>query len=125
MDGRGQRNFPEQDNDGTITEQDAQEQPHAEAPTTHKDTTKTGNEHCQAPTESEFDIPTTEMEYESMADKFSTLGITRSDLDKVIENRRTAFNKAVREFNNKEKRKQKAEEAKPPRKQRKTPAAKK
>ena len=84
---------------------------------------QSGNEE-QAPTEIDYDIPTTTEEYESMADRFASIGITRSDLDKVLENRRTAFNKASREFNVREK-KRRAEEAKANKKPRKNSLIKK
>ena len=72
----------------------------------------------QAPSEEEFELPTNEEQYESMVDRFATIGLKRSDLDKVLESRRTAFNKAQREFKVAE-RKKKAEEAKSTKKPRK------
>ena len=53
------------------------------------------------PTEADFEIPTSAEEYESMFDRFATIGLSRVDLDKVLESRRTAFNKATREFRKK------------------------
>ena len=65
----------------------------------------------QAPGETEFDITTTAEEYESKADYFLTFGITCSDLNKVLENWRTTFNKATKEFKLQEK-KRKTKDAK-------------
>ena len=121
-----ERNKPNdlEGNDDTITESDTHEQQHPVTRATKEKAADTPDEPSQAPKESDYDIPTTSEEYESMADRFATLGITRSDLDKVLENRRTSFNKATREFLNREK-KRKSEEAKTTKKQRKAPAAKK
>ena len=58
------------------------------------------------PQETDFGIPTSETEYESMVERMSTCGFTRTDLDKILEAKRTAFNKATREFRNHEKKKQ-------------------
>ena len=129
MDGRKPRRDRKELNDqpgddDTITEPDTHEQPQPNPSTTQNPLPDNVEEPNQAPKETDYDIPTTSEEYESMADRFSTLGITRSDLDKVIENRRTSFNKATREFLNREK-KRKTEEAKNTKKQRKAPVAKK
>ena len=70
------------------------------------------------PTEEDFDIPMNEEQYESMVDRFATIGLKRPDVDKVLEARRTAFNKAQREFKIAE-RKKKAEESKANKKPRK------
>ena len=70
------------------------------------------------PTEEDFDIPTNEEQYESMVDRFATIGLKRPDVDKVLEARGTAFNKAQREFKIAE-RKKKAEESKANKKPRK------
>ena len=64
----------------------------------------------QAPTKEEFELPANEQQYENMVDRFATIGLKRSDLDKVLEPRRTAYNKAVRKFELAE-RKKKTEEA--------------
>ena len=77
----------------------------------------------QAPTEEEFELPTNDQQYESMVDRFATIGLKRTDLDKVLESRRTAFNKAVRKFELAE-RKKKTEEAKQTKKPRKNSIAK-
>ena len=127
MDGRKPRKDRNETNnqtgdDDTITEPETHEHPNPS--TTQNLPSDNVEEPNQAPKETDYDIPTTSEEYESMADRFSTLGITRSDLDKVIENRRTSFNKATREFLNREK-KRKTEEAKNTKKQRKAPVAKK
>ena len=63
-------------------------------------------EKITAPREEEFGIPTSEAEYSSMVDRMATCGFTRIDLDKIIETKKTAFNKATREFRNREKRRQ-------------------
>ena len=62
----------------------------------------------EAPTEEEFDIPTTKEAYESMLDRFKTVGISKSEADEAIKIRTTAYNKACREHKKRmiEKRKQ-------------------
>ena len=65
----------------------------------------------QPPTEAEYELPTNEEEFESMVDRFASIGLKRVDLEKVLESRRTAFNRALREFKNMEKKK-KADDAK-------------
>ena len=50
------------------------------------------------PTEEDFDIPMNEKQYESMVNKFAMIGLKRPEVDKVLESRCTAFNKAHREF---------------------------
>ena len=62
----------------------------------------------KAPTEEEFDIPTTKEAYESMLDRFKTVGISKSEADEAIKIRTTAYNKACREHKKRmiEKRKQ-------------------
>ena len=45
-------------------------------------------------------------QYESMVDRIATIGLKRPDLDKVLESRHTAFNKALQEFKNDETKKQ-------------------
>ena len=72
---------------------------------------KATNDTIHPPTEEEFDLPINEEQYESMVDRFATIGLKRPDVDKVLESRRTAFNKAQREFKIAE-RKRKSEEAK-------------
>ena len=59
-----------------------------------------------APREEDFGIPTSETEYESMVERMATCGFSRTDLEKILETKKTAFNKATREFRNQEKRKQ-------------------
>jgi hypothetical protein len=49
------------------------------------------------PLESDFDIPTTKEAYESMIDRFLTVGISKIEADEAITKRTTAFNKACRE----------------------------
>ena len=49
------------------------------------------------PTKKQFNIPTTEEAYERMVDRFATVGMKRWEVDKVIETKTTAFNKACRE----------------------------
>ena len=75
------------------------------------------------PTEGDFDLPMNEEQYESMVDRFATIGLKRPDLDKVLESRRTAFNKALREYKVAE-RKKKADELKANKKPRKNSIAK-
>ena len=50
------------------------------------------------PTEEDFDIPTIEEAYERMVERFASIGLARWETDKAIDNKRTAFNKACREF---------------------------
>jgi hypothetical protein len=58
------------------------------------------------PREVDFGIPTSETEYESMVERMATCGFSRTDLEKILETKKTAFNKATREFRNQEKKKQ-------------------
>ena len=84
---------------------------------TATETEKTDQEPT-APREEEFGIPTSEEEYESMVERMATCGFTRPDLDKILETKRTAFNKATREFRIQGRKKQ-TEENKAARKTRK------
>ena len=72
----------------------------------------------EAPREEDFGIPQTEKEYEAMVERMSTCGFNRADLDKILETKKTAFNKATREYRNQE-RKQQLENIKSTRKTRK------
>ena len=76
-----------------------------------------------APREEEFGIPTSEEEYELMVERMATCGFSRADLDKILEAKRTAFNKATREYRIQGKKKQ-TEENKTIRKTRKNSIAK-
>ena len=49
------------------------------------------------PTKDQFDIPTTDEAYERMVDRFATVGLQRWEVDKTIEAKTTAYNKACRE----------------------------
>ena len=49
------------------------------------------------PTKEQFDIPTTKEAYERMVDRFATIGLEKWEVDKVIEAKTTAYNKACRE----------------------------
>jgi hypothetical protein len=49
------------------------------------------------PTKEQFDIPTTDESYERMVDRFATVGLQRWEVDKTIEAKNTAYNKACRE----------------------------
>ena len=51
----------------------------------------------QVPTKEQFDIPTTEEAYERMVERLSTVGLARWEVDKAIEAKTTAFNRACRE----------------------------
>ena len=64
------------------------------------------------PTEQNFDIPTSEESYELMVERFATIGLTRAETDKAIENKRTSFNRACREFKKAIEKKRKSEENK-------------
>ena len=46
---------------------------------------KKANEAMQPPTEEEFELPTNEEQFESMVDRFATIGLKRVDLEKVLE----------------------------------------
>ena len=81
------------------------------ATTDHTEDKTNMPERTLAPTPEEFELPENEQQYESMVDRFATIGLKRGDLDKVLESRRTAFNKAVRKFEVAE-RKRKTEETK-------------
>ena len=45
-----------------------------------------------APREEDFGIPTSETEYESMVERMATCGFSRTDLEKILETKKTAFN---------------------------------
>ena len=64
------------------------------------------------PTEQDFDIPTSEESYELMVERFATIRLTRAETDKAIENKRTSFNRACREFKKVIEKKRKSEENK-------------
>ena len=49
------------------------------------------------PTKDQFDIPMTDEAYERMVDRFATVGLQRWEVDKSIEAKTTAYNKACRE----------------------------
>ena len=70
------------------------------------------------PREEDYGIPTSETEYESMVERMATCGFSRTDLDKILETKRTSFNKATREFRVREKKRQ-SDETKSTRKTRK------
>ena len=75
-----------------------------------------------APREEEFGIPQSEHEFESMVERMATCGFSKSDLEKILETKRTAFNKATREFRNQGNKKQ-SEDNKSTRKTRKNSVA--
>ena len=52
----------------------------------------------KAPTKEDFDIPTTSEAYEMMVDKLASVGLAKWEVDKAIEAKTTAFNRACREF---------------------------
>ena len=56
----------------------------------------------KTPTEHDFDIPTSEATYESMVERFKTVGLTQKEADEAIKARTTAFNRACREFKKKQ-----------------------
>jgi hypothetical protein len=64
------------------------------------------------PTEEEFDIPTTEEAYERMVERFASIGLAKWETDKAIENKRTAYNRACREFKKMCEKKKKSDESK-------------
>ena len=49
------------------------------------------------PTQAEFDIPTTTSAYESMVERFITVGLSKKEVDETIKARTTAYNRACRE----------------------------
>ena len=49
------------------------------------------------PTKEQYDIPTTKEAYEQMVDRFATVGLERWEVDKAIDAKTTAYNKACRE----------------------------
>ena len=49
------------------------------------------------PTKEGFDIPTSQEAYERMVDRLATVGLERWEVDKAIEAKTTAFNRACRE----------------------------
>ena len=64
------------------------------------------------PTEADFDIPTTEESYELMVERFASIGLAKWEVDKAIENKRTAFNRACREYKKLAEKKKKSEDQK-------------
>ena len=60
------------------------------------------NQSDRPPTEQDFDIPTSEANYESMIERFKTVGLTKKEADEAIKARTTAFNRACREFKKKQ-----------------------
>ena len=62
------------------------------------------------PTKEAFDIPTSQEAYERMVERLATVGLAKWEVDKTIEAKTTAFNRALREHKKKSrnfKRKQK------------------
>ena len=53
------------------------------------------------PTKEQFDIPTSDESYEQMVDRMATVGLERWEVDKAIEAKTTAFNRACREHKKK------------------------
>ena len=49
------------------------------------------------PTKEQFDIPTTEEAYERMVERLASVGLAKWEVDKAIEAKTTAFNRACRE----------------------------
>ena len=64
------------------------------------------------PTEADFDIPTSDESYERMVERFASIGLAKWEVDKAIENKRTAYNRACREFKKQVEKKKKNEEQK-------------
>jgi hypothetical protein len=67
----------------------------------------------KAPTEEDFDIPTTKEAYESMIDKFNSVGISKGEADEAIKNRTTMYNRACREHKKRMAEKKKQDGQKP------------
>ena len=59
------------------------------------------------PTEEDFEIPTTKEAYESMIDRFKTVGISQPEADEAIKARALSYNRACREFKKKQTEKKK------------------
>ena len=72
------------------------------------------------PTEEEFDIPTTEEAYERMVERFASIGLAKWETDKAIEQKRTAYNRACREYKKAVEKKKKTDDPKQKRAGRKT-----
>ena len=53
------------------------------------------------PTKESFDIPTTSEAYERMVDRLATVGLDKWEVDKAIEAKTTAYNRACREYKKK------------------------
>ena len=51
----------------------------------------------KAPTEEDFNIPTSKEAYELMINKFESVGISKGEADEAIKNRTTMYNRACRE----------------------------
>ena len=87
--------------------------PSEDKSTEESQTVTKGNEQAmeeKPPTEEDFDIPTTKEAYESMIDRFKTVGISQREADEAIKARTLSYNRACREFKKKqtEKKKQSA-----------------
>jgi hypothetical protein len=52
----------------------------------------------KGPTKEEFDIPTSVEAYELMVERLATVGLAKWEVDKAIEAKTTAYNRACREF---------------------------
>ena len=52
----------------------------------------------EEPNPKDFDIPTSEEEFESMIDRFKTVGISRREAEEAIKSRTTTYNRACREY---------------------------
>ena len=53
------------------------------------------------PTKESFDIPTSSEAYERMVERLATVGLNKWEVDKAIEAKTTAFNRACREHKKK------------------------
>ena len=64
------------------------------------------------PTHADFDIPTSTAAYESMVERFITVGLSKKEVDETIKTRTTAYNRACREHKKQLMEKKKQEGAK-------------
>ena len=64
---------------------------------TQNTNTEDNNHPGPEPSKEQFDIPTSDESYERMVDRFATVGLQRWEVDKTIEAKTTAYNKACRE----------------------------
>jgi hypothetical protein len=96
---------PEKSNQTNSGEKDSASQvPESQLPSSSRPTQDVGTPETTIgpePTKEGFDIPTTSEAYERMVDRLATVGLERWEVDKAIEAKTTAFNRACREHKKK------------------------